>query len=47
LRDGNVVRLGFQADGAFPVHRLEVWQRIHANDPPDLPAPDPVPRGAG
>ncbi len=40
---GGSVRLGFQADGVFPVHRLEVWQRIHGNDSLDLPVPSPVP----
>jgi len=25
------VRLGFEADADVPVHRLEVWERIHAN----------------
>ena len=27
-----MVRLGFEVDKAVPVHRLEVWERIHAND---------------
>ena len=26
------VRLGFEVDKAVPVHRLEVWKRIHADD---------------
>jgi carbon storage regulator CsrA len=25
-----MVRLGFEVDKAVPVHRLEVWERIHA-----------------
>jgi carbon storage regulator len=25
------VRLGFEAAADVPVHRLEVWERIHAN----------------
>jgi carbon storage regulator CsrA len=29
VRDGRV-RLGFEADAEIPVHRLEVWERIHA-----------------
>ena len=32
-----MVRLGFEVDKAVPVHRLEVWERIHANDQPDYP----------
>jgi carbon storage regulator CsrA len=31
------VRLGFEVDKEVPVHRLEVWARIHANDGPDHP----------
>jgi carbon storage regulator CsrA len=31
------VRLGFEAAAAVPVHRLEVWERIHANGRPDIP----------
>jgi carbon storage regulator CsrA len=26
------VRLGFDVDKAVPVHRLEVWERIHADE---------------
>ena len=26
------VRLGFDVDKQVPVHRLEVWERIHASD---------------
>ena len=44
--EGSQVRLGFQADASVLVHRWEVWQRIHANDPPDRPAPSPVPPDA-
>jgi carbon storage regulator CsrA len=29
------VRLGFEVDKEVPVHRLEVWQRIHADDVAD------------
>jgi len=27
--EGGRVRLGFQADNATPIHRREVWERIH------------------
>jgi carbon storage regulator len=48
--EGGRVRLGFEADSTMPIHRREVWDRIHgehaaaaggfANDP------DPRSRGA-
>lgn len=44
---GDKVRLGFQVDASVPVHRWEVWQRIHADDPPGSPTPQPAPGGAG
>jgi carbon storage regulator len=25
------VKLGFEADGCVPVHRLEIWERMQAN----------------
>jgi carbon storage regulator CsrA len=28
---GGRVRLGFDVDADVPVHRAEVWERIHAN----------------
>ena len=28
--EGSRVRLGFEADSDVPVHRFEVWERIHA-----------------
>jgi carbon storage regulator len=28
---GGKVKLGFEADGDIPVHRLEIWERICAN----------------
>ena len=28
--DGTRVRLGFEVDADVPVHRFEVWERIHA-----------------
>ena len=31
---GGKVRLGFEASADFPVHRLEVWERIRANGRP-------------
>ena len=27
---GGKVKLGFEVDADIPVHRLEVWERIHA-----------------
>jgi carbon storage regulator CsrA len=39
------VRLGFEVDQSVPVHRLEVWERIHNGEGPDTPAEgygDPV-----
>ena len=27
--EGGRVRLGFEADGSTPIHRREVWDRIH------------------
>jgi carbon storage regulator len=37
---GGSVRLGFEADAALPVHRLEVWERLRAGVVPDRPAGD-------
>ena len=31
---GGTVRLGFEVNKEVPVHRLEVWERIHAGLPP-------------
>ena len=28
------VRLGFDADGAIPIHRSEVWERIRVGERP-------------
>jgi carbon storage regulator len=39
---GGAVRLGFQADTSVPVHRWEVWQRIHPDSLPPGRAPPPV-----
>lgn len=41
IRNGRV-RLGFEADGALPVHRGEVWERIRTGDQPDSPAAEPA-----
>jgi carbon storage regulator CsrA len=30
---GQTVRLGFEVDTSVPVHRLEVWKRIHGDRP--------------
>jgi carbon storage regulator len=32
---GGRVRLGFEGDAGVPVHRSEVWERMHANGEPD------------
>lgn len=29
---GATVKLGFEVDAGVPVHRSEVWERIHGND---------------
>jgi len=34
---GGKVRLGFEVDASVPVHRSEVWERIHANGQPARP----------
>ena len=39
---GGSVRLGFEIDAEVPVHRSEVWERIHAFDEPDVPAEGPA-----
>jgi carbon storage regulator CsrA len=46
---GGAVRLGFEARREFPVHRGEVWERIHARAGPARPiAPrQPVLEAAG
>ena len=31
------VRLGFDVDASVPVHRWEVWERIHAESRTDVP----------
>jgi len=39
---GGSVRLGFEGAAEVPVHRLEVWERIRANDGPEDPTGGPV-----
>ena len=41
---GGRVRLGFEVDPDIPVHRSEVWERIHGNgdDQPVRPMEDPA-----
>jgi carbon storage regulator CsrA len=34
---GGKVRLGFDVDKGVPVHRFEVWERIHAPSSETLP----------
>jgi sRNA-binding carbon storage regulator CsrA len=38
---GGSVRLGFEVDGAVPVHRWEVWEKLRLAAPPGGPAPAP------
>jgi carbon storage regulator len=33
---GGKVRLGFDVDNAIPVHRGEIWERIHASERLDM-----------
>lgn len=40
---GGKVRLGFQADPAVQIHRMEVWRRIEANARSIVATPDPGP----
>lgn len=35
---GNHVKLGFEAHGEVPIQRMELWQRLHADDHSDQPA---------
>jgi carbon storage regulator len=39
---GEKVKLGFDVDVDVPVHRLEVWERIHDNGRVDSPKEGPV-----
>jgi carbon storage regulator CsrA len=36
------VRLGFEIDKSVPVHRWEVWERIHAGDSSNGPTTVPA-----
>ena len=36
---GGKVKLGFEADADFPVHRSELWDRMSLYDPTGDPAP--------
>jgi carbon storage regulator CsrA len=38
---GGSVRLGFVAEGKVPIHRLEVWERIHSSNRPSGPQRGP------
>jgi carbon storage regulator CsrA len=42
---GSKVRLGFEVDASVPVHRSEVWERIHAGHLPPREAAGPAPPG--
>jgi sRNA-binding carbon storage regulator CsrA len=35
---GGQVKLGFEADRSVPIHRWEVWARIHSGGPPPNPS---------
>ena len=39
---GEKVRLGFEADSSFPIHRSEVWERMRAADPTQGIKPRPT-----
>jgi carbon storage regulator CsrA len=41
------VRLGFEVHADVPVHRLEVWERIHASGLPGGPAEGLAESGRG
>jgi carbon storage regulator len=47
--EGGRVRLGFEADSRMPIHRREVWDRIHGEAAASLgdSANDQDPRGRG
>jgi len=40
--NGRAVRLGFEIDKGVPVHRWEVWERIHAEQDKDTLTGDAV-----
>lgn len=39
---GASVRLGFEVDTAVPVHRMEVWERLHGGIQPASPRDGPA-----
>jgi carbon storage regulator CsrA len=45
---GAKVRLGFEVDASVPIHRAEVWERLHGDlgnghlDEPGRPTADPA-----
>jgi carbon storage regulator CsrA len=39
---GSSVRLGFEVDSSVPVHRWEIWKRIHGAGMPDSAQDDPL-----
>jgi carbon storage regulator CsrA len=39
---GGRVKLGFDVDASVPVHRLEVWERLHAGAGPNCSSAAPV-----
>ena len=39
---GKRVRLGFDVEADVPVHRQEVWERIHSRDKPASPRGPPL-----
>jgi sRNA-binding carbon storage regulator CsrA len=38
VRNGSV-KLGFEVDASVPIHRWEVWQKIHSIPPAERPEP--------
>jgi carbon storage regulator CsrA len=41
IKNGSV-RLGFEADASVPVHRAEVWEKIHNSSGADGPIRNPA-----
>ena len=39
---GGKVKLGFDVDPTIPVHRSEVWERMHVNGRPRTPRDGPL-----
>jgi carbon storage regulator CsrA len=40
--NGERVRLGFEVDASVPIHRAEVWERIHAANAPNGMEAEPL-----